>query len=51
MAANLRSVESGKAWMIGIFVQLMTNAALEVDRRRFLAKGAEIFRVKPEAWL
>ena len=48
MAANLRDVESGKAWMIGIFDQLMTNPALEVDRRRFLAKGAEIFRVKPE---
>jgi len=48
MAANLRSVEAGKAWMVGIFDQLMTNPALEVDRRRFLAKGAGIFRVKPE---
>ena len=48
MAANLRNVESGKAWMTGIFDQLMTNPALEVDRRRFFAKGAEIFGVKPE---
>lgn len=48
MAANLRDIESGKAWMIGIFDQLLTNPALEVDRRRFLARGALIFRVPPE---
>ena len=48
MDANLRSVESGKTWMVGMFDQLLTNPALEVDRRRFLAKGAGIFRVKPE---
>lgn len=48
MAANLGSVETGKAWLIGIFDQLLTNPALEVDRRRFLAKGAKFFNVKPE---
>lgn len=48
MAANLRSTESGKAWLVGIFDQLLSNPSLEVDRRRFLAKGAEIFNVKPE---
>lgn len=48
MAANLRDVETGKAWLTGIFDQLLSNPALEVDRRRFLAKGAKFFNVKPE---
>ncbi|MBI2515887.1 MAG: hypothetical protein HYV95_03125 [Opitutae bacterium] len=48
MAANLGSVEAGKAWMTGLFDQLLTNPALEVDRRRFLARGAQLFRVPPE---
>jgi hypothetical protein len=47
MNSNLRNVETGKAWMIGLFDQLLTNPALEVDRRRFLARGAQIFRVPP----
>lgn len=47
MAANLSSVERGKAWLTGWFDQLLNNPALEVDRRRFLARGAEIFGVKP----
>lgn len=48
MVANLRDTESGKAWLTGIFDQLLSNPSLEVDRRRFLARGAEIFHVKPE---
>jgi hypothetical protein len=47
MASNLGSIENGKAWLIGMFDQLLTNPALEVDRRRFLAKGAAIFKVPP----
>jgi hypothetical protein len=47
MATNLSSVEKGKAWMTGWFDQLLNNPALEVDRRRFLARGAAIFGVKP----
>lgn len=47
MAANLRDTESGKAWLTGIFDQLLTNPSLETDRRRFLARGAEVLRVKP----
>jgi hypothetical protein len=48
MQSNLSSIENGKAWLIGIFDQLLTNPSLEVDRRRFLAKGAAIFKVPPE---
>jgi hypothetical protein len=47
MASNLGSIENGKAWLIGLFDQLLTNPHLEVDRRRFLAKGATIFNVPP----
>lgn len=47
MSSNLSSIESGKAWLIGLFDQLLTNPSLEVDRRRFLAKGASVFKVPP----
>lgn len=47
MISNLSSIENGKAWLTGIFDQLLTNPNLEVDRRRFLAKGAAVFGVQP----
>ncbi|MBI2512875.1 MAG: hypothetical protein HYV96_12925 [Opitutae bacterium] len=45
MAANLSNVAAGKAWLTGIFDQLLTNPALETDRQRFLARGAELLHV------
>lgn len=45
MAANLRNLAVGKAWLTGIFDQLLTNPALETDRRRFLARGAALLHV------
>lgn len=42
MKTNLGDVAAGKAWLLGMFDQLLNNPALETDRRRFLARGAEI---------
>lgn len=42
MKANLGDVAAGKAWLTGMFDQLLNHPALEADRRRFLARGAEI---------
>lgn len=48
MNRNLGSVEAARAWFAAIFDQLLTNPALEADRRRFTARGAAIFHVPPE---
>lgn len=45
MQRNLGDVAAGKAWLLGIFNQLLTNPALEVDRRRFVARGVELLGV------
>lgn len=48
MAANLGDLAAGKAWLLGIFDQLLTNPALELDRRRFVARGVELLGVSAE---
>ncbi len=42
MQANLGDLAAGKAWLLGIFNQLLTNPNLEADRQRFVARGVEL---------
>ncbi|MBX3735769.1 MAG: hypothetical protein KF715_03690 [Candidatus Didemnitutus sp.] len=42
MQTNLSDLAAGKAWLLGIFNQLLTNPNLEADRRRFVARGVEL---------
>lgn len=48
MAANLSDTAAGKAWLTSLFNQLLTNPALETDRRRFVARGAALLGVPAE---
>lgn len=48
MATNLSSVETGKAWLIRLIDLLLSDPSLNIDRQRFLQKGADILRVTPQ---
>ncbi len=48
MARTLGSVESGKAWLTGVFDALVSDPALELDRQRFLQRSAELFKIRPD---
>lgn len=48
MQRNLGSLAAGKTWLIGIFNALISDPALETDRRRFVARGVELLGVPAE---
>lgn len=48
MARMQKDIAFGKAWMLRMGNQLLTDPALELDRQRFLKKGAAAMRSTPE---
>ncbi|WP_415907585.1 hypothetical protein [Oleiharenicola sp. Vm1] len=48
MQTNLGNLAAGKAWLLGIFNQLLGHPALEADRQRFVARGVELLGVSAD---